>query len=407
MTVALFTCFFLAQGFTPEVIEHAQAGAEAQKQGHFDVAIQEFRKVTALQPDSASGYANLGDAYFQNRDYEAAIPALEQALRLNPNLMGTHQTLGVVLLIRGNAEEALPHLEKTRTPELLGLAYLETGRLGSAIMALQSALERQPGDPDLLYYFGRATGLAAKRTFDQLARMRPAAESRDPAHANAGHDPVRDVIRLQVALAQRPNDPDLLFDFHQAAELASRQSFDKVAAGSARAHQVAADRLVEGGRLPEAETEYGESLRLQPYASGVYLALGNVLAAEGKWSDAIAQFLAEANLRPSSAEASYGLGYALLMLGRANDAQVALSRADVLRPDTPETLLALGQALFAANDAARAEESWKKLLAVDRSSGLAAQAHSMLAALYRKAGKAAEAEREREAYQQLENREKH
>ena len=36
--------------------------------------------------------------------------------------------------MQGNPEEALPHLEKTRTPELLGLAYLETGKLGSAIV---------------------------------------------------------------------------------------------------------------------------------------------------------------------------------------------------------------------------------------------------------------------------------
>ena len=407
MTLVLLTCFFLAQGLTPEVIEHAQAGAEAQKQGRFDVAIQEFSKVIALQPDSASGYANLGDAYFQNRNYDAAIPALEHALRLGPNLMGTHQTLGVILLIRGAAEEALPHLEMSRTPELLGLAYLETGRLGSAIMALRSALERQPDDPDLLYYFGRATGLAAKRTLDQLAGMSPDSTHKKETTANGGRDSIQDVIRLQMALAQRPNDPDLLSDFHQAAELASRQSFDKIAAGSARAHQVAAERLVEGGRLPEAEIEYGESLRLQPYASGVHFALGNVLAAESKWSGAIAQFRAETTLRPSSAETFYGLGYALLMLGQAHDAQVALSRADALRPNTPETLLALGHALFAANDAAHAEESWMKLLAVDHSGELAAQAHFMLAALYRKGGKSAEAEREMAAYQQLENTGKH
>ena len=88
--------------------------------------------------------------------------ALEQALTLDPSLLGAHQTLGISLLIQGDAERALPHLEKTRTPELLGLAYLETGRLGSAVMALHAALDRQPKDPDLLYYFGRAAALASE-----------------------------------------------------------------------------------------------------------------------------------------------------------------------------------------------------------------------------------------------------
>ena len=371
MTVAIVTCFFLLQSLTPEVIEHAQAGAEAQHQGRFDVAIQEFRKVTALQPDSAAGYANLGNAYFQNRDYDAAIPELEHALRLSPNLTGTHQALGVILLVQGNAADALPHLEKTRDPALLGLAYLETGRLGSAIMALQAALERQPNDPDLLYYFGRATALAAKRTFSQLAAMKPdLTQKPDLPQKNV---PAQDVVTLQTALAKRPDDPGLLRDFNRAATLASNQAFDKIikaSAGSARAHQVAAERYVEMGRLPPAEQEYTESVRLNPYTSGVHLALGNILAAEGKWPGAVAQFQVESILRPRSAEALYRLGSALLQQGQAKDT-------------------------------ARAEQAWMRLLAIDQKSDFAAQAHFGLAALYRNAGKTAEADREMALYQEL------
>ena len=258
MTLTFVTCCFLLQSPTAEVIEHAQAGAAALKQGKPDVAIQEFRRVTELQPGSAAGHANLGDAYFQNGDYGAAIPELDLALRINPNLMGTHQTLGVALLVQGSPEEALPHLEKNRTPELLGLAYLETGRLGSAIMALQAALNNQPNDPDLLYYFGRATGSAAKRTLDQLAKVNPdmARKSSDAA-ANESRPP-QDVVELQKALAKQPNDADLLLAFSRAAALASRRAFDRIlqsSANSARAHQVLAERYFESGRLPEAERE--------------------------------------------------------------------------------------------------------------------------------------------------------
>jgi hypothetical protein len=53
MTVALLACLILGQGLTPEVIEHAQAGTAAMKQGRFDTAIQEFRQVTAAMPISA------------------------------------------------------------------------------------------------------------------------------------------------------------------------------------------------------------------------------------------------------------------------------------------------------------------------------------------------------------------
>jgi tetratricopeptide (TPR) repeat protein len=403
MTLAFFTCCLLLQSLTPEVIEHAQAGAAAQQQGRLDVAIQEFRRVTELQPNSAAGHANLGDAYFQNGEYGAAIPELELALRLNPNLMGAHQTLGVALLVQGNPEEALPHLEKVRTPELLGLAYLETGRLGSAITALQAALDRQPNDPDMLYYFGRATAFASKRTFDQLAKVNPDLARKISAAADNESRPPQDVVNLQQALAKQPNDADLLFAFSRAAALASRQAFDRILqsnANSARAHQVLAERYLESGRLPEAEREYAESLRLKPYTSNVHLALGDVFAAEGNWSAAVAQFRMESKLRPASADAFYSLGSVLLQQGQASGAVEELASADRLRPDTPQILLALGKAAFAANDAARAEASWIKLLGIDKESDLAASAHLELATLYRRAGRSQEADREMAAYEQ-------
>jgi tetratricopeptide (TPR) repeat protein len=409
MTLAFLTCCVLlqAQALTPEVIEHAQAGAAAQKDGKLDVAIQEFRKVTELQPDSASGHSNLGEAYFQSGDYSAAIPELERALQLNPNLMGTHQTLGVVLLVQGDAEGALPHLEKTRTPELLGRAYLETGRLGSAIMALEAALDRQPKDPDVLYYFGHATDLAAKRTAGQLAKLDPATAPKSGAAADSASRP-QDVASLQQALARQPNDTGLLLAFSRAAALASSQAFDQIlqsSADSARAHQVLAERDVESGRLPEAEQEYAAAVRLRPYTAGVHMALGAVYASEGKLPAAEAQYAMESQLRPASADAVYRLGSTLLQEGSAGAATKAFAQADHLQPDTPQILLALGKAAFAANDAARAEAAWTKLLGIDKSGDLAAEAHLGLSTLYRRAGKPQDADREAAEYQRMKGRE--
>lgn len=409
MTLAFLTgCLLLqVQGLTPEVIEHAQAGVAAQQAGRLDVAIREFQKVTELQPDSASGHANLGDVYFQNGDYAAAIPELEHALRINPNLMGSHQTLGVAMLVQGDPEGALPHLEKARTPELLGLAYLETGRLGDAIMALRAALDRQPKDPDLLYYFGRATALASRKTSGQLAKIKPELEGKSGAAADSQSQP-QDVVSLQQALAKQPNDAGLLLAFSRAASAASKQAFDQILqanANSARAHQVLAERDVESGGLAGAEREYAEALRLMPFTSGVHMALGNVFAAERNWPAAVEQFRMESKLRPASADAFYRLGSALTQQGQAGAALEELTQADRLRPDTPQILLALGRAAFAADDAARAEASWLKLLGIDKESGLAASAHLELSMLYRRAGKPEEADREAAAYERLRGQE--
>ena len=45
--IRLLLMFWLAwQAASPEALQHLQAGSEAEKQRHFDVAIAEFKKVT-------------------------------------------------------------------------------------------------------------------------------------------------------------------------------------------------------------------------------------------------------------------------------------------------------------------------------------------------------------------------
>jgi tetratricopeptide (TPR) repeat protein len=403
MNFVVFTGYLFLQAITPEIIAHAQAGVAAQEQGKLDVAIEEFRKVIELQPESVSGHANLGQAYFQKGDYSASIPELEHALRLNPNLMGSHQTLGVALLVEGNPEAALPHLEKTRMPELLGVAYLETGRLGSAVMALKAALDRKPDDPDLLYYFGTAAAAASRQTARRLAVLKPDWAREDGA-ANNGNQAAADIVELQKQVASQPDDVNTVAAFTRAAEVASKQAFDRVArsgADSARAHQVLAERHVATGQLAEAIQEYTEALHLKPYAAHVHFALGNVFLAQGNASAAAAQFRMESQLRPLSADAFYSLGSVLLQLGQPAKAVEELSHADRLKRDSPPILLALGRAALAANDTGRAEATWLKLLEVDHQSPLAAAAHLELSVLYRRAGRTQEADREKTAYEEL------
>jgi outer membrane protein assembly factor BamD (BamD/ComL family) len=67
----------------------------------------------------------------------------------------------------------------------------------------------------------------------------------------------------------------------------------------------------------------------------------------------------------------------------------------------PETLYSLGKAASLDNDAAAAQKAWSDLLNIEKEGPLAAQAHFGLAALYRKRGNAAQAEREMQEFQRL------
>ncbi len=257
--------FWLAwQAVSPDVAQHVNAGIEAQKQGRLDAAIAEFKKVTELEPKLAAAFVNLGAVYLAKGDYGDAAAALKRALDLDPELVGAHQMLGYALLTQGYAAEAIPHLEKAQATDALGIAQIETGKLPEAIGNLEAALAKRPNDPDLLYYLGRASGLLSKQVFDTL-------------------------------LSDYPD--------------------------SARAHEALAENYSALRRVPEAEKEFREALKLRPETPGLHLALGQLYAVAAQWPKAEEEFRAEAKLRPGDAEAAYRLGSALLQEGKVRDAR--------------------------------------------------------------------------------------
>ena len=345
--IRAFLLLYLAwQIASPQAAEHMQAGIAADQQRQFDVAVREFKQVTELDPSFADGFISLGQAYMENGDYGSAIPPLKHVLELNPDLLPAQQLLGYALLSQGYASEAIPHLKRAQDKTALGIAEIQTGQLAEAVVDLQAALAAHPNDADLLYYLGRASGLLAKQSIDTL-------------------------------LAAYPD--------------------------SARSHQAMAENYYVLRRMPDAEKEYREALRLRPGLPEVHLALGEVYAGAFQWDKAEEEFRMQAKLQPGNSEAAYRLGEALLEQGKAHEARVELLRADRLMPEMPETLYSLGKAASLEGDAAAAEKAWTKLLTIEKQSSLAAQAHFGLAALYRKQGKTAEAQREMQDFQALQN----
>jgi tetratricopeptide (TPR) repeat protein len=341
---ALLFLWFAWQVASPQAAEHMQAGIAADKQRQFAVAIKEFKQVTELDPSLPDGFISLGQAYMENGDYGSAFAPLKHALELNADSLPAHQLLGYALLAQGYAGEAIPHLQLAPDKTALGIAEIQTGQLAEAVANLQAAQSAHPNDPDVLYYLGRASGLLAKQSIDTL-------------------------------LAAYPD--------------------------SARAHQAMAENYFVLRRMPDAEKEYSEALRLRPGLPEAHLALGEVYAGAFQWPKAEEEFRMQAKLQPGNAEAAYRLGEALLEQGKVHEARAELLRADRLMPDMPETLYSLGKAASLESDPAAAEKAWTKLLSIEKQSALAAQAHFGLAGIYRKQGKTAEAQREMQEFQSL------
>ena len=137
-----------------------------------------FRKPPSLIPSWLVAFVDLGDVYIEKRDYAAAIPPLKRAVELSPGLEGGHRLLGYALLAQGYASEAIPHLEQAHAEDALGIALLDAGKLPEAMPVLQKALSQSPDDPELLYYYGRASGLLSKQVFDELEDSLPGFRAR-------------------------------------------------------------------------------------------------------------------------------------------------------------------------------------------------------------------------------------
>jgi len=343
--LSLFLLAWLAgQGAASAAEQHVRAGLDARNQHQVDVEIAEFRKATELDPQLADAFYNLGAAYMEKRDYGAAIAPLKRTLELSPDLPAAHQLLGYALLAQGYAAEATPHLEKVGAQDALAIAQLETGHLSDAVTNFNAALAKRPNDPDLLYYLGHASGLLSKSAIDALISAHPE---------------------------------------------------------SARAHEALAENYFVLRQMPQAEKEYQEALRIRPDLPGLHLELGQVYANSAQWPKAEDEFRAEAKLQPGKAEAAYRLGAALLQQGKAQEALAELKRSNGLKTDMPETLYSLGKAGSLTGDAATAEKSWTRVVELEKDTSLAAQAHFGLAGLYRKQGKAPQAQHEMQEFQKL------
>jgi tetratricopeptide (TPR) repeat protein len=327
----------------PEVAALVRSGIEAENRHDEDAAIAAFRKASEAAPNSAVVFFRLGSAYMKNRDYSSAVAPLKRAAELNPEAPAVHQMLGFALLSQGYSNDAIPHLEKAHEFGALGVAQLQSGRPEEALANFQLALANSPGDPDLLYYLSKASDSLAAQFVDKLLAT--------------AHD-------------------------------------------SARAHQILAQHYFSIKSYPEARKEYEAALAQRPALPGLRLELGQVFAASSQWPEAEEQFRAEARLQPGSAEAAFRLGASLLQQGKMKEAAAVLERSNELRPDMSETLYALGRALAVSNPTAAAK-SLIRVTEIERDSPLAAQAFLALAGLHRKLGSPPLADRDMQEYRRI------
>jgi len=95
-----------------------------------DEALKVFHIFETVSPKNDKMYNNIGDEYFQKRQYEKAIESFKQAARLNPDNAMAHSNIG--------------------------LAYYESGKHAEAIEPLKCAISLKPDYVNAHYILGAA-----------------------------------------------------------------------------------------------------------------------------------------------------------------------------------------------------------------------------------------------------------
>jgi tetratricopeptide (TPR) repeat protein len=75
--------------------------------GDYQKAIVAYKEAIRLKPNDADAHCNLGNAYARSGDYQKAIESLEEAIRLKPDDAEAHYLLGLAYLGMGNRKSAL------------------------------------------------------------------------------------------------------------------------------------------------------------------------------------------------------------------------------------------------------------------------------------------------------------
>ena len=262
----------------------------------------------------------------------------------------------------------------------LGIARLETGRVGEAVHELEAAVRLHPGSAEGHAALGEALARAGRHAdaathFELALRLDPTLARVHAAYGRSlalrgdrgsalGH--LREAIALDPAAAEphanlgalllETAEPGALEHLARAVELAPELV-------SARANWGRA--LLRAGRHREAEEQLRAALALGPGDAALLRELATAELGTRDFERALARFTQALRLAPDDGEAHEGAGLALAHLHRFEEAAGHLERASRLRPQDPGPLHAWGMALASAGDMQGAITRYREALSLE------------------------------------------
>ena len=325
--------------------------AKARDAGRLEEALELYRKALANRADWDEGRWYIATLLYELDRYVEAKDAFAELLKREPTHAGA-------LGLKGLCEFELRDYERA---------------LGDLLEATRMGVSRSPGIATVVRYH-TAILLTRFGEFEVANQMLTelAAEASDTPQLLEAFG--INVLRMPVLPGELPADA------REKVGLAGRAGY-AMAARHMDAARTALDELIT--RYPKTPHAH--------YARGVFLLTENA-------DRALENFRREIEISPSHVPARLQVAFELIKRGDPAKARIAADEAAKLAPDHFATRLALGQVLLEMNDVDAAIPELEKAATLAPGSP---QTHFMLARAYSRAGRAADAERERSEFTRL------
>src|SRR6185369_7243336 len=353
--LALMAQALMAQ---PPDVQQKIGALEQQVQKHLQaqkpqLAIPVLREIASLDPNNVNAQANLGVLLFFQANYPEAIPHMHAALQLQPDLWRVQALLGIAEKRTGNPKDAQVDLERAFSnlddKKIRIEAGLELIEIHSASAQLDKALsvaakleELAPQNPQVQF----VTYQIARQMMDQslLNTMMAAPDSAEMHMIMAGE------------LARQGDGANAITQYREAIKL------NPIVPG---AHFQLAEQLQtspDPALNAQAEDEYKAAIKVNQYDELSWRQLGGIMTAKGDFKAAEEDYKRALALQPNDSDAKTGLAIVWISTNRTNEAMSLLESAII---DDPTNMVA----------------------------------HYRLSILYRRDGRAEEAQRELESFQ--------
>jgi len=291
---------------------------------------------------SAETWQRLGLVRHLQNKFDTAIPAFQEAIRLDASLWTAHLFLGICLYRTNQFAAALVSLNK----------------------ADRIAPRQNAGRDDIDFWLG-ASEIAMKRPLMGLQSLERLL-ARNPKHVGALELSVRTYAGLGMSF------------WNEVGE----KHFESAPGYEVHGYALEADNNREG-----AIEAFRISQSMAPKREGPGLAIGRLLLLQGKPVDALAVLKRELTLAGAHPETFYQAGLAAVQAGQYRDAATYLQEAARWPARNPEAPLALAQVYLATKEAEKAIAAARQAVIIDPSS---VAAHEILTTTLSEAGLAQE-----------------